>query len=347
VLATETNYQKRNEYVMGFFQRKWRTQRSGILAELATIAFVGLVAAVANATGIGVILFPELAALSYDMLRRPNGKWAVQPFRLVITPTLTAVVGLFVSRHAHYGVVPVLAITLASLAIIRLLKSSIGPAISAGLLPLVLGERHWLYPIAIFIDLLCLALLLWLWKSFGPDVSNQPLSSRGVADKLHSASTDRLWVTHLIVLVTILAITSQYTGLRMVLFPPIVVMAYEIFGHPELPRWAERSLLFPIACVLSAGMGIFTLRVIGEHAWSVIAVLAVSIVLLRLFRIHMPPALAVGLIPFIMPSPNYWYPAAVAIGAGTLTLWSLIRSSLRKKSSPRVTVAVELSSGCP
>jgi hypothetical protein len=40
---------------------------------------------------------------------------------------VTAVVGLLVTRHAHYGAIPVLLIVLACLAIIRLLHSSIGP----------------------------------------------------------------------------------------------------------------------------------------------------------------------------------------------------------------------------
>lgn len=330
---------------MDFNSLKRRMQRSGILVELSAIAFIALVAATANATGERVILFPELAALSYDVLRRPTGKWAAQPFRLVITPTLTAIFGLFVSRHASYGVVPVVVIALASLAIIRLLKSSIGPAISAGLLPIVLGEQHWLYPVAIFVDLFCLAILLWLWKRFGSDASNRPSPLKEISDKLHSVSEDRWGVAHLTACVIMLAMISQYTGLRMVLFPPLVVMAYEIFGHPELPRWAERPLLFPIACVLSAGTGIFVLRTLGEHAWSVVAVFAISMALLRLFRIHMPPALAIGLIPFLMTSPDYWYPVAVAIGGSALTVWSLLRLSLRKASSHRLAREVGLSSG--
>jgi hypothetical protein len=113
-------------------QKELRDQRAILLAELLAIAFMGSVAVAAVSTGVTLLLFPELAALSHDVMTRPDGEWAQQPLRLIATPTLTAMAGLFVTRHAHYGAVPVLVIVLPCLAVIRLLRSSIAPAISAG-----------------------------------------------------------------------------------------------------------------------------------------------------------------------------------------------------------------------
>ena len=45
-----------------------------------------------------------------------------------------------------------------------------------------------------------------------------------------------------------------------------------------------------------------------------------GIVVLRLLKIHMPPALAVGLLPLIIDSPGIEYPVSVSIGTGALTL---------------------------
>jgi len=48
----------------------------------------------------------------------------------VLTPTLTAILGLFLSRHASYGAVAISVAALGSLFIIKVLRSSIAPAIS-------------------------------------------------------------------------------------------------------------------------------------------------------------------------------------------------------------------------
>jgi hypothetical protein len=75
-----------------------------IVAEVVVLAFMGLVAFAASKTGLAVILFPELVALSHDVISRPQGKWASQPLRLIVTPTVTAALGLFLTRHLSYNV---------------------------------------------------------------------------------------------------------------------------------------------------------------------------------------------------------------------------------------------------
>jgi membrane protein implicated in regulation of membrane protease activity len=73
---------------------------------------------------------------------------------------------LLVTLHAHYGALRVALIVLATLRIIWLLRSAIGPALSAGVLPMVLDERHWMYPLAIGVGLTGLVLLLWVWQRY-------------------------------------------------------------------------------------------------------------------------------------------------------------------------------------
>jgi hypothetical protein len=75
-----------------------RHQRATLMAEVLAVAFMGCIAATANNTGLSLLFFPELAALSHDVLTRPRGKWASQPIRMIVTPTLTATAGLIVTR---------------------------------------------------------------------------------------------------------------------------------------------------------------------------------------------------------------------------------------------------------
>jgi hypothetical protein len=138
------------------------------LAEALVVGYMGAIALAAHLTGVFLLLFPELAALSHDTLTRPQGTWAGQPWRIVLTPTLTAIAGLFVTRHTSYGAVSVALVVTASLLIIKLLRSAIGPAISAGALPMVLSEKSWMYPAAIFIGLVGLVAILRIWQCYGP-----------------------------------------------------------------------------------------------------------------------------------------------------------------------------------
>jgi hypothetical protein len=58
----------------------------------------------------------------------------------------------------------------------------------------------------------------------------------------------------------------------------------------------------------------------GFHAefLGVTATMLCSIAILRMFAVHMPPALAVGLIPFVIVHPTFWYPISVFLGAAAL-----------------------------
>lgn len=309
-----------------------KQQRGIVIAEVLAVGFMGMVAAVARGTGVSLLLFPELAALSHDVLTRPRGKWASQPIRMIVTPTLTAMAGLLVTRLAHYAAIPILVIVMASLAIIRLLRSSIAPAISAGVLPMVFDERQWMYPLAIFIGLVGLVVLLLIWRKLSSSTDARQLESRAdsIDDALETEPTNRIWLVTLLAFVLVLALAGQFTGLRLILFPPLIVMAYEILGHPELPGWIERPALFPLICLITSSVGLLTWRIYDGGALGVVITFSVSIILLRVFKVHMPPALAVGLLPFVMIAPSIWYPVSVAIGSVALTVWFLARGYLQQ-----------------
>ena len=305
-------------------------RRMILIGELLAVLFMEAVAAAAHGTGVNLLLFPELAALSHDVLTRPEGKWASQPFRFILTPTLAAVAGLFITRHAPYNPIAILAIVSAGLLTIRLLRSSIAPAISAGVLPMLLDERHWTYPLAIGAGLVGLALLLWVWRRCASSVAaSRDLLNEKIDDALEMRPAEHFWPITLLAFVWVVAVISQLTGLRFILFPPLIVMACEILGHPEVPGWMEHPALFPLVSSLTACVGLVACRDCNSRPAGVVLAVAISILLLRLFRMHMPPALAIGVLPFVISGPNIWYPISVVIGTTALTFWFLAQGHLR------------------
>src|SRR5271168_5031039 len=195
------------------------TRRVGVARapEALAIVFMGIIAFAAHTTGVSLLLFPELAALSHDVLSRPRGKWASQPLLLILTPTTTAIIGIFVTRHAQYGAAAIAGIVLLSLLAIKLLRSTVAPAISAGVLPMVLSERSWIYPVAIFVDLISLVGILLLWQRFGPrheEISEKEAEHSAIVDALEVPPRDRFWLVALLTFVLVLGICAQVGGLR-------------------------------------------------------------------------------------------------------------------------------------
>lgn len=291
---------------------------------IEAVALVYIVVA-AQCHGWHYLFFPGLAALSHDVLTRPWGKWASQPGRLVVTPVLGAIVGTLVTRMLPFGVPAVLLVVTVCLLLLAVLKSNIAPGIAAGVLPLFLGITSWLYPASILLSLAVLALVLlsWQWHCRRNQAEpGFPLPNRD--DVLEALPTGNSWLLPFFAFLTVMAFSATASGLRLVLFPPLIVIAYEMFAHPATCPWVNKPVALPAACVLIATAGWAAVSVFGKSGVAAGCAMLFGVIALRLLRLHMPPALAVGLLPIVISSPGIKYPISVAIGIGALTLAFLL-----------------------
>jgi hypothetical protein len=300
--------------------------RDRLFMDGVALMYVVLIAVAAQASGWYYLLFPELGAMSHDVLTRPWGKWASQPIRLVLTPVLGATVGTSITQGFPYHVLTIVVIVTVCLVILAVLKSNIGPAISAGVLPLVLDIKSWLYPTSIGLGLVALSSILLLWRrryrrKYQPAVG---VSVMDIDDVLETPPTGRKWIIPFFLFLTVLASFAVVSGLRFILFPPLIVMAYEMFAHPTSCPWAGKPLALPVACFLTSAVGSLAVTVLRIDGMVAGFGMVFGIVVLRVLKIHMPPALAVGLLPLIIHSPGIKYPISVSIGSVALTLAFLL-----------------------
>jgi hypothetical protein len=293
--------------------------------ELVALAYIAIVAWTASATGVFYVLFPELGALSHDVMTRPRGTWASAPLMLAATPALTGVVGIVFTRSLPYGYLSVLLTVAGAIAIILALRSPVAPAISAGLLPLVLGVRSWWYPPAILFGTVLLAALSMSWKKFCvARTAALPAQGDDIVDDLIEATPGGYgWLAGLMAFVAVAVFFVKLTGLRFLLFPPLVVIGFEMLGHPAICPWANKPLRLPIACFLTALGGFVSWHLLGVTPLAAACSMAWGIAVLRVCDLHMPPALAVALLPLVMDKPTLAYPFAVGIGTTLLSLWFL------------------------
>jgi hypothetical protein len=300
--------------------------RDRLLMEGVAVLYIVAIAAAAQRSGWHYLLFPALAALSDDVLTRPWGKWASQPGRLVITPTLGAGIGTLITRQFPYHVLSVLVIVILCLLLLAVLKSNIAPTIAAGMLPLVLGITSWLYPVSVMLGVVVLVIIVLPWRRhYRAKYRATPQgATSGLDDLLETPPAGNKWILPFFLFVTIMASCATASGLRLILFPPLVVIAYEVFAHPTSCPWAGRPLVLPAACFLTSTGGLLAVSLFGSGGIAAGCGMVFGIVVQHVLRIHMPPALAVGLLPLIIVSPSVKYPVSVAIGMGALTLAFLL-----------------------
>ena len=290
-------------------------------AVLISLCFMGGIAKAASATGIALILFPELAALSYDVFLRPQGTWARAPWMLALSPAMTAILGVLVTRHMPYSALSIAICIVGAMIILKLTRSPIVPAISACFLPLALGEKSWLYPLVILLSTGALAVLCSAYKRFFDRETPHAESSAPtkVDDKLESLPEHFLWVPFFAVFLGATYLLSIETEMRMVLFPPLVVLAFEMFAHADVCPWAQRPVVLPAVCMLAAAAGVAALAVFGPGVTSTVMAMLFGIVMLRTARLHAIPALAIGLLPQVMTRADWHFPLAVGLGSAFLT----------------------------
>ena len=290
-----------------------------LAAAVVAVVYVALVAAVAGATGAFYIMFPELGALAYDVFGRPRGHWSNAPIHLATTPVITGTIGIVITHALSYGFLSVMLTVGAALAVILGLGSPIAPAISAGLLPLVLGVRSWGYPPGIMFGTVLLAAASLLWRRL---ILGSISSAAGViAQSAPFTPQGWSWVAPYFAFLIAAIALVKLTGLRFILFPPLAVIGFEMLGHVESYAWASRPFRLPIVCLLSAAGGLLLHHLLGVTWITAALSMAWGMAVLQIFRVHVPPALAVALLPMVMDKPTAWYPCSVMVGTSALTLW--------------------------
>ncbi|MEB3255470.1 MAG: hypothetical protein VKJ05_03675 [Synechococcaceae cyanobacterium] len=279
----------------------------------------------ARASGLDLLLFPELAALTTVVVAVPAHSWARSPRLLVLTPTLTGAVGIALGRQFGYGPLAVGLVVALSLMLIRLLRSPVMPALSAGLLPLALGIHSWIYPLALVPGTFGLALLALLRRH---RAGERALVDGGSAPPQWPPL--RRWLLPLVLFLVGALLLVRWLGSPLVFYPPLLVIAWETLAHGDHCPWRGRPIALLVATTAAATIGFLLVRWLGPlPLTTLLVVLAVALLLDRL-RLTCPPAFAVALLPFVVHGSAAALPLHVLLG----TLWLLLVAQLMLRRWP-------------
>lgn len=263
------------------------------------------------------------------VIGNPGHPWARSPRLLLLTPPLCGALGIALARQLPYGPLSVALVVAASLLLIWMLRSPVIPALSAGLLPLALGLHSWIYPLALLPGCFGLALLAqWRWRGSWPQpatVRQSPLPAIALPAS-PALPPLRLWLGPLALFLAGALLLVRLLGSPLVLYPPLLVLAWETLAGADHCPWRGRLTAVLAATAIAAVTGLLLVRWLGPVPLAtVLAVLLVAVLLDRL-RLTCPPAFAVALLPLVIHTPTDSFPFHVLAGTGWLVVVSALTS---------------------
>lgn len=283
-----------------------------------TVIYLCLVSSLGKVIHNDFAFFPELAALAYGMFMRPAGPWAMTPLMVVATPTVTALWGVSVANYLPYGIPASVLCIAGSILIVKAMRSPVFPAIPAGFLPLVFNVTSTHYVAFIAFDTGLLALLSVAYRRWWQSGIGKPAVAPMNTPAPASASSKPIRWLAFSGVVAVAYYLAARTDTRLILFPPLLVIAYETLVRPQTCPWAGRSAFLPVICMATAGLGWASVALFGTGPLSVLCALGASIVFIRVIDAFVLPALAISVIPQIMDHTDWKYP--LAIGTGTFVV---------------------------
>lgn len=273
------------------------------------------------------IIFPELAALAVGTWVLGNHRWLHKPLHLCISPTLAAVTGIiivhFLSQYQMIAILLAFVVVSVELSIIR---SHVTPSISAAILPIFLKIDSIYYPLAVGVLTYIVAFpqhwsLLTSKENQIPPINNELLAYNRNFLKWLSIYAG-------VILIALLAFLINWP---FIIAPPLIVAFVEIMQHHEGTFVQHFKLFWLVGC--SAVLGTFSMIVLHNimHL-SIVIVAAFSVIgvllLFRFLKLSFPPAMAISLLPTIIPNEVLrLYSIEVFIGTFLFIFLSWIYSS--------------------
>jgi hypothetical protein len=128
----------------------------------------------------------------------------------------------------------------------------------------------------------------------------------------------RRWAGALAVFLALGLVFVKIWDSPLVLFPPLLVIAYDMLALPHHSPWLGRGGAMMVVGTGAAWAGYGLEAAFGVVAWAAFLAVLITLGLLRLARLTCPPCLGLALLPFVITHPNAAYPWQALTGMACL-----------------------------
>jgi len=272
------------------------------------VLFLAAMAAMAEGSGQREVVFPEAGALCIGLWLMPKAVWSVRRWQVPLYLTIAATIGLVVNLmvpacfELRFMLTFLIVITL-----LRLVRCNMYPIVSAAMLPVLINTSSWIYPL----NVLLLASLLALGMGWFTQRERNDYCPFGIAQMTKMALV--------LAIPLLVAYCFEEVALNFLVVPPLVVTMIEFTNRKSGFRnrpWTIWGLIVVAAVVGTAVEGLLHRGCAIPMAVGTVIVATVMLLLFRLFK-PFAPAMAIALVPMLLPNGAlWWFPLVTAVGSG-------------------------------
>lgn len=265
------------------------------------------------------ILFPEIAGMAMGVMVFPVPHWMKKPVHLWLSPTL----GAFIGTSLNYlSLMPVPKIWFGLVIIVILMhifRVNFGPTIPATLLPIFLGLHDYVF--AITTAVFTFVIMFAAFRLRNPEkLSGDPQHFRKKTDTVIITIVLALWIG-----------LAFATRLEVLVVPPVFALIFEVFHAKEFTWKLIPSRLAVLTTTAILSVGVYHLLA-GSIIWVGVVNVLITLILCNLFKVPVPVAFGVSLMPLIFPVWGTWgFPVGVFVTTGVLMCISAAYRQFKNK----------------
>ena len=282
-----------------------------------TVVLIAVMTLVADLTGDREIIFPEIGALCIGLWIVDKHVWLVKRWQIPVLFLISSVIGVLIVKFITLHLVFQLLIGYILISLVLMFsRTSITPAVSACMLPVLMQVDTWVYPITVLI----LTTLLVAGQKLLEKIEFRNPAEKDFTFSVGKSYKDKIIrMLELSLMMLPLIFVAVFFDCKLLVVPPLIVTLIEFSNSASGFRLRPKSTwLLIVACATIGALGEIVLHQYFNLP-QVIPSAVVSASVLTIFYItkrYFAPAMALSLVPMIIPDNQVlMFPLFVALGA--------------------------------
>ena len=235
------------------------------------------------------LILPEFAVLCVGVLALQESHWIVNPFKIVLMPSITAILGFSINLLKIDYLFKIYLVILIMLVVLKIANSKLAPSFATGLLPIVTNTSHW-YFILVVVGMTSILMLGVLLSGSYKNIQN-PIKSLERDAMRQYLEILLLWI----ILVHLLGVDM------MIAIPPVLVLLLEVIKKEHYPVNVFLKQVIIVTGIAYLSMGVHQL--ISNDVIYISMMMPLILIILKMFRIQLPAVYAFPLLILVIPTP--------------------------------------------
>ena len=285
-----------------------------------SLAVVAIMVGSAEIFGEKEIIFPEITAVAMGALIAPVQSWNTSRTRLFAAIVSVAVAGVCIVRFIP-EILRIALGLLVAVSVITLSKANFVPAISACILPILMGTKSPVYVISVAVMTAFILIFQKVLEYFGlhEKYEYRPIEPSSELLKLRAKQ---------VITALVICILPAHFHEIFFIAPPLIVAFFELSGKGS--KLMKRKYTAIALMAVAAFAGVMARFFISEKlgltlTFGAVLSSAVIFVLCRKAKLYFPPCCAISTLPFIIPKTAIIkFPFEVTAGYIVLTIAAVI-----------------------